>query len=43
MRMFTKAFGWTAAEVEVFLVDLRKELTDGNYHLMDHAYISSCS
>ena len=37
MGLFTRILGWTAAEVEVFLVGLRKELKDKSIHILDHA------
>lgn len=37
MALFTRSLGWTQSEVEVFLVNLRKELDDWSYHMLDHA------
>jgi len=39
MGLFTRSLGWSSQQVEIFLVDLRKELDDKNYHLLDHAYV----
>jgi hypothetical protein len=39
MGLFTRVMGWTPTEVELFLVDLRKELNDKSYHLLDHASV----
>jgi hypothetical protein len=36
MQLFMKVYGWTAEQVELFLVELRKELDDKNYHILDH-------
>jgi hypothetical protein len=30
--LFTRALGWTIQEVEVFLVDVRKEMSDTKIH-----------
>lgn len=36
MRLFTNVLGWTREEVEVFLVDVRKDLKNPQIHaLMD--------
>jgi hypothetical protein len=32
MRMFTKVFGWSPEQVEVFLVDVRKDLKNMKHH-----------
>jgi hypothetical protein len=32
MAMFTRALGWTVEELEVFLVDVRKEMKDTRVH-----------
>lgn len=32
VALFTRALGWTAEELEVFLVDVRKELKDTKIH-----------
>lgn len=32
MALFTRVFGWTKEEVEVFLVDVRKEVKDPRIH-----------
>ena len=32
MAFFTRILGWTQQEVEVFLVDVRKDLRDGGKH-----------
>ncbi len=32
MMLFTKALGWSPEAVDVFLVDVRKELKDRNIH-----------
>jgi hypothetical protein len=32
MAMFTRVLGWTAEELEVFLVDVRKEMRDTRVH-----------
>ncbi|KAI9807526.1 MAG: hypothetical protein M1825_005466 [Sarcosagium campestre] len=37
MALFTRALGWTQAEVEVFLVKLREELSNKDIHITDHA------
>lgn len=37
MALFTRSLGWRPEEVEVFLVELRKQLNDKNHHLLDHA------
>ncbi|OCK73045.1 S-adenosyl-L-methionine-dependent methyltransferase [Lepidopterella palustris CBS 459.81] len=39
MGLFTRSLGWTPSEVEVFLVELRKQLDDMSYQLLDHAYV----
>ncbi|KAH8812898.1 methyltransferase family protein [Xylogone sp. PMI_703] len=39
MGLFTRALGWTPEQVEIFLVELRRQLNDKNYHLLDHAYV----
>lgn len=36
MGLLTRSLGWSAAEVEVFLVGLRKELNDKSLHILDH-------
>ena len=36
MGLFTRQFGWTAEQVEVFLVGLRRELKDKHIHVIDH-------
>jgi hypothetical protein len=30
--LFTRGLGWTAAELEVFLADVRKEMSDTKIH-----------
>lgn len=37
MAFFTRRLGWTAEQVELFLVDLRKDFDDQSYKIMDHA------
>jgi hypothetical protein len=32
MALFTRALGWTAEELEVFLVDVRKSMKDTKIH-----------
>lgn len=32
MATFTRVLGWTPAEVEVFVVDVRKEMKDTSIH-----------
>jgi hypothetical protein len=32
MMLFTAALGWSAIEVETFLVDVRKDLKNRSYH-----------
>jgi hypothetical protein len=32
MRLFQKGLGWSAEEVSVFLVNVRKEIKNRNYH-----------
>lgn len=39
MGLFTRSLGWSPAAVEVFLVELRKQLDDKSYHLLDHASV----
>ncbi|MCJ1413149.1 hypothetical protein MMC19_007253 [Ptychographa xylographoides] len=39
MGLFTRQFGWTAEQVEVFLVGLRRELKDKHIHVIDHVYL----
>jgi hypothetical protein len=39
MALLTRSMGWTAAEVEVFLVGLRQELNDKSIHILDHAHV----
>jgi hypothetical protein len=33
MAMFTRVLGWTKPEVDVFLVDVRKEMKDMKIHV----------
>lgn len=40
MKLFTKFLGWTPAEVEVFLVGVRRELDDRSIHMTNEAYAS---
>jgi hypothetical protein len=40
MGLFTRVLDWTPTKVELFLMDLRKELDDPTYHLLDHALVS---
>jgi hypothetical protein len=37
MGLFTRSLGWSPTEVEIFLVELRKQLDDKSYQLLDHA------
>lgn len=37
MGMLTRGMGWSAEEVQVFLVAIRAELNDKNFHILDHA------
>jgi hypothetical protein len=37
MGLLTRSLGWTATQVEAFLVNLRKELDDKSYHVLDYA------
>jgi hypothetical protein len=39
MGLFTRSLGWSPTEVEIFLVELRKQLDDKNYQLLDHASV----
>lgn len=39
MGLLTRSLGWSAAEVEVFLVGLRKELNDKSLHVLDHWFV----
>jgi hypothetical protein len=32
MRLFQKALGWSAEEVSIFLIDVRKDIKDRNLH-----------
>lgn len=32
LRMFNRAFGWSQAEIELFLVDVRRDTRNINYH-----------
>ena len=32
MALFTRGLGWTAEELEVFLVDVRREMKDTRIH-----------
>ena len=32
MALFTRVFNWTKEEVEIFLVDVRKEMKDTKVH-----------
>jgi hypothetical protein len=43
MGLFTRSLGWTQTEVEIFLVELRKQLDDKNYQLLDHASVFAFS
>jgi hypothetical protein len=43
MGLFTRSLGWTPTEVEVFLVELRKQLDDKSYQLLDHAPVFAFS
>jgi hypothetical protein len=43
MGLFTRSLGWTPTEVEIFLVELRKQLDDKNYQLLDHASVFALS
>ncbi|KAH8587039.1 S-adenosyl-L-methionine-dependent methyltransferase [Bisporella sp. PMI_857] len=43
MGLFTRSLGWTPSEVEVFLVELRKQLDDKSYQLLDHASVFAFS
>jgi hypothetical protein len=43
MGLFTRSLGWTPTEVEIFLVELRKQLDDRNYQLLDHASVFAFS
>ncbi len=36
MAPLTRSLNWTATEVEIFLVSLRKELDDMSYQVLDH-------
>lgn len=36
MHTLAKGLGWSPPEVELFLVDLRKEITDLSFKLLDH-------
>ncbi|MCJ1477623.1 hypothetical protein MMC13_006296 [Lambiella insularis] len=36
MALLTRVLGWSADEVEVFLIGLRKELKDKSLHVLDH-------
>lgn len=38
LAFFTRALGWSAEEVGVFLVGVRKELTDRKLHLYAKHY-----
>lgn len=40
MGLLTRSLGWSAAEVEVFLVGLRKELNDKSLHVLDHWFVA---
>jgi len=40
MGLLTRSLGWSAEEVEVFLVGLRKELNDKSLHILDHWFVS---
>ena len=40
MGLLTRSLGWSAQEVEVFLVGLRKELNDKSLHILDHWFVS---
>lgn len=37
MAPLTRSLNWTPSQVEVFLVNVRKELDDMSYHILDHA------
>lgn len=41
MAPLTRSLNWTQSQVEVFLVNVRKELDDMSYHILDHAYVFS--
>jgi hypothetical protein len=43
MGLFTRSLGWSPTEVEIFLVELRKQLDDKNYQLLDHASVFAFS
>lgn len=43
MGLFTRSLGWKPEEVEIFLVELRKQLDDRNYQLLDHALVPNIS
>jgi hypothetical protein len=36
MKLFARVYNWTPEQIELFLVTLRKELDDKNYHMLDH-------
>jgi hypothetical protein len=36
MRLFSRVYGWSPERVELFLVALRRELDDKEFHMLDH-------
>ncbi|RPA93336.1 S-adenosyl-L-methionine-dependent methyltransferase [Choiromyces venosus 120613-1] len=40
MALFTRALGWTPAQVEAFLVDVRRDIKDKNVHSYNNFYVA---
>jgi hypothetical protein len=36
MRLFSRVYGWSSERVELFLVALRQDLDDKEFHMLDH-------
>ena len=38
MALFTRALGWSLAETQVFLVGVRKDLSNTDYHIYTNCH-----